>query len=363
MAGHGGGAWKVAYADFVTAMMAFFLVMWILSQSEKVKQAVAGYFREPFAYSDTASTDQSGAYGGRARRPKRGSSVSPTGHPDESQMHKAHGMALSRSELSGTGAMVFFDEDSANLSDDAKKRLSELAPLIAGKTLKIEVRGHTSRRPLPPGGSYHDAWQLSFARCEAVMKFLEQQGIPPDRIRLSQAAGNEPFSSRVEAEFRAQSPRRGVLARRSGAQRAAGELGTRAANRAAEGAIAPAWVARPEGRRAWRAIVVRGPSCTVVRRSPDRRTMRGVLGKPRHTRFLLSLSQGGREYFSAGDYPDNFAIGRKRLPTPAPSAGDCPDGLAMDRKRLPTPSTTGLRTATIAACRRECLRATDTRHR
>jgi len=47
MAGKGGGAWKVAYADFVTAMMAFFLVMWILSQDDKVKRAVAHYFAVP----------------------------------------------------------------------------------------------------------------------------------------------------------------------------------------------------------------------------------------------------------------------------------------------------------------------------
>ena len=47
MAGHGGGAWKVAYADFVTAMMAFFMVMWITAQSRPVKKAIAQYFRIP----------------------------------------------------------------------------------------------------------------------------------------------------------------------------------------------------------------------------------------------------------------------------------------------------------------------------
>ena len=45
--GHHGGAWKVAYADFVTAMMALFIVLWLMSQSEKVKKAVAGYFNDP----------------------------------------------------------------------------------------------------------------------------------------------------------------------------------------------------------------------------------------------------------------------------------------------------------------------------
>jgi flagellar motor protein MotB len=50
MAGKGGGAWKVAYADFVTAMMAFFLVMWITSQDTKIKEAIAHYFEDPMGY-------------------------------------------------------------------------------------------------------------------------------------------------------------------------------------------------------------------------------------------------------------------------------------------------------------------------
>ncbi len=45
--GHHGGAWKVAYADFVTAMMAFFLVMWLAAQDSRIRDAVAGYFQEP----------------------------------------------------------------------------------------------------------------------------------------------------------------------------------------------------------------------------------------------------------------------------------------------------------------------------
>src|ERR1700678_4635798 len=45
--GHHGGAWKVAYADFVTAMMALFIVLWLLSSSEQVQKAVGGYFTDP----------------------------------------------------------------------------------------------------------------------------------------------------------------------------------------------------------------------------------------------------------------------------------------------------------------------------
>jgi chemotaxis protein MotB len=64
MAGKGGGAWKVAYADFVTAMMAFFLVMWLVTQDRKVKDAVARYFTDPVGFyqiGSSKSPSQAGA--------------------------------------------------------------------------------------------------------------------------------------------------------------------------------------------------------------------------------------------------------------------------------------------------------------
>ena len=54
--GHHGGAWKVAYADFVTAMMALFLVLWLTSQDEKIKEAVERSFKNPFATVTKQST-------------------------------------------------------------------------------------------------------------------------------------------------------------------------------------------------------------------------------------------------------------------------------------------------------------------
>ena len=76
MAGHGGGAWKVAYADFVTAMMAFFLVMWITAQSKPVKQAIAKYFNDPYGGTSSIASGKSGSavaeHGRRARPPLKG---------------------------------------------------------------------------------------------------------------------------------------------------------------------------------------------------------------------------------------------------------------------------------------------------
>src|SRR6266567_6252130 len=60
-AGHHGGAWKVAYADFVTAMMALFIVLWLLNTSKKVQEAVGGYFKDPTGNSKTIGSNMSGS--------------------------------------------------------------------------------------------------------------------------------------------------------------------------------------------------------------------------------------------------------------------------------------------------------------
>src|SRR5215470_2636788 len=58
---HHGGAWKVAYADFVTAMMALFIVLWLLSSDDKVKQAVGGYFQDPTGNGKLMGSNMHGA--------------------------------------------------------------------------------------------------------------------------------------------------------------------------------------------------------------------------------------------------------------------------------------------------------------
>ena len=80
MAGKGGGSWKVAYADFVTAMMAFFLVMWIGAQDVKVRQSVANYFVDPSGVSKTAKA------GGVMETP------SPGQVPDQSKVSNSQGV-------------------------------------------------------------------------------------------------------------------------------------------------------------------------------------------------------------------------------------------------------------------------------
>jgi chemotaxis protein MotB len=59
--GHHGGAWKVAYADFVTAMMALFIVLWLMNSSKQIQQAIGGYFKDPSGTSKMVGTDQRGS--------------------------------------------------------------------------------------------------------------------------------------------------------------------------------------------------------------------------------------------------------------------------------------------------------------
>jgi chemotaxis protein MotB len=241
MAGKGGGAWKVAYADFVTAMMAFFMVMWIVAQGKPVREAVAGYFKDPTkakaaAMSSSGSpimpaakpTDAGGpspipssksgnATGiernrtgtrGTGRKPAFAEGKSPDGDPKKARApERPNLLAIHGGDDRNIGALVVFAEDSTELDDVNKDRLKRILPDMLGKRHKIEVRGHASRRPLPPGSKAKDAWELSYARCRATMNFLMDQGIEQERIRLSQGGPFEPYTLRVDSALQSRNSR------------------------------------------------------------------------------------------------------------------------------------------------------------
>jgi len=206
MAGKGGGAWKVAYADFVTAMMAFFLVMWLVSQDKPVKEAIAQYFNNPYGSGMVVGTKSGsplpGKDGGAVPTPK-GPQRAATGHisesavrmsddPEERSRGKSTLQMMHDKNQSAVGTIVPFGGDSAELEARGRQVLDELIPDLLGKLTKIEIRGHAAGRPLPPGSPYQDTWQLCYARSQATMKYLLSKGIEPVRIRLSQGGSYEP---------------------------------------------------------------------------------------------------------------------------------------------------------------------------
>lgn len=183
MAGKGGGAWKVAYADFVTAMMAFFLVMWIVAQNKSMKEAVSGYFRDPFG------SDQKPSGTGLAA----GQDIPSPTNVDSRKGPPKKPLGIRRiPNNTSVGTTIQFETDSASLDDRARQRLRDILPLLRGKVHKIEIRGHATGMPGQEGPQSFDAWALSYARCQATLAFLESEGIEPARMRLSQAGSYEP---------------------------------------------------------------------------------------------------------------------------------------------------------------------------
>ena len=104
-----------------------------------------------------------------------------------------------------TGTTVSFSKDSAELDEAAQVRLDDVVPLLMGKPNKVEIRVWTPRLPLSKESPFADTWQLCQARCMAIMKYLLEQGIDTDRIRLSQDGQGEPFTPPSEPGAEAES--------------------------------------------------------------------------------------------------------------------------------------------------------------
>ncbi len=189
--GHHGGAWKVAYADFVTAMMSLFIVLWLLSSSKPVQEAVGGYFRDP---NGTAS--------------KKGSSLEGTGENftltkdnmpklkdqleqkirqmndfDKLKSHVEMTVTSEglRIELMESASGTFFDSGSPQLNADGRDLLITLAQELGKLPNKISIEGHTDSKPYATTGSYSN-WELSSDRANAARRLMQANGVGPSQI-------------------------------------------------------------------------------------------------------------------------------------------------------------------------------------
>ena len=215
MAGKGGGGWKVAYADFVTAMMAFFMVMWLVGQSPKMKEAVAEHFQhDPMdeLFGDGQELDpRDGGKGGGFRRvgkqnKKTEATDAASNGPGSPTEKKSRILVVHGGERTGVATMVTFAPGSTELTPEAKQGLHDLLPRIVGKPHKIEVRGHAFERTRPDD-SAESIWSLAFARGLAVQKYLTENEIPAERIRISAAGRYEPFTLDEDRERQAKNER------------------------------------------------------------------------------------------------------------------------------------------------------------
>ncbi len=204
--GHHGGAWKVAYADFVTAMMAFFLVMWIMAQSKEVKVAVGSYFRDPGAF-ETVRGD--GVLEG-GKSPEAGGRISDGAEVSMATEQQALAAAADRIrddlmktqnldelrdqiefKLTTEGLRIdlvdrsgssFFDSGRSVLRGDAATILGVIAREIGRLQNDVVVEGHTDSAPYGSGASYGN-WELSADRANAARRQMEGTGMSRGQVQ------------------------------------------------------------------------------------------------------------------------------------------------------------------------------------
>jgi chemotaxis protein MotB len=208
--GHHGGAWKVAYADFVTAMMALFIALWIMSQSQSMRQAVAQYFKNPGVLPGSVGIMETSDMGGKMPTPGQSQDLQ-TASPVASEMSQdrnsleevkkrieemiaqlpelenlknqvlmeitAEGLRIELLERENSN---FFDIGSANVKPETKKILSLIATELGGLPNKVTIEGHTDSRPY--GNQSYTNWELSADRANAARRLMETSGLKPDHV-------------------------------------------------------------------------------------------------------------------------------------------------------------------------------------
>jgi len=198
--GHHGGAWKVAYADFVTAMMALFLVLWLVSQGDqKLKEQIANYFRSPGVFTSV----QGGILGG-ARKPNKDinsngdksdqDSLKDTAAQLKERFSKLSEFAPYNDQIKITlvdeglliqlvdkANQVSFESGSSELTLMAGNILKEISTIICNLPNPIQVSGHTDAHPYPSNN--YTNWELSTDRANAARRLLVESCVEPTKIK------------------------------------------------------------------------------------------------------------------------------------------------------------------------------------
>ncbi len=225
--GHGGGhggAWKVAYADFVTAMMAFFLLMWLLAMVSPEKKAGVSYYFKHFNVFDKSGLsfvetkvnpkvslmdDQSigkpelslqiedeeekalKSADALSEKLKKEIEVKLSDFKDQIVIDTFEGAV--RVEILDKETGTMFSLGSADISANGKRILKTIAPAIISSNRKISIEGHTDALVYAAPQKYSN-WELSTERASIARKELERAGLPPEMlIRVTGYAATQPL--------------------------------------------------------------------------------------------------------------------------------------------------------------------------
>ncbi len=189
--GHHGGAWKVAYADFVTAMMALFIVLWLLNSSVKIKKAIAGYFNDPKSSSKETGSDRVGTDDNipidrkNVDKLKEQIEKAIKEQKDLDKLAKQIEITITpeglRIELIEDKKGTFFESGSAKLSPTGQQLVGMLAGQLKVLPNHLLLEGHTDAQAYSSDNGYTN-WELSADRANAARRLLQQDGVGTGQI-------------------------------------------------------------------------------------------------------------------------------------------------------------------------------------
>jgi chemotaxis protein MotB len=214
---HHGGAWKVAYADFVTAMMALFIVLWLLSQTDQsTRQKLSEYFRTGmFSGAPALVMGGSGvesnafldAQGGvmqmeqqtlqaSANAVKKTLKVAASRDAELSALVKDIDISVTEEglliQILDNGQDLLFDLSSAELKPRLKKLLETIAPVLEKLKNPIQIHGHTDARPFPAAAGRTN-WELSFERANNARRTMEARLAPGQLAGVFAHGSSSPY--------------------------------------------------------------------------------------------------------------------------------------------------------------------------
>lgn len=226
--GHHGGAWKVAYADFVTAMMAFFLVMWIVGMSQPDKEAIQKYFNDPLKFLDGSAELNMGFFEGSegaqaVSNKKKGGVTDSAKAGGLTRMHLLAqeidaGFQPMKNEIYNLkifpdkiqfaiSAQSIFSPGSALLKREAEPLLSRIASVLKNVDAYFMIEAHTDDLQVD-SPEYPTNWELSTSRASTVVRyFVEAHYFDPTRLTAMGAGQFRPISDNSTAEGRAKNRR------------------------------------------------------------------------------------------------------------------------------------------------------------
>lgn len=190
--GHHGGAWKVAYADFVTAMMSLFIVLWLMSSTSKhVQQLIAGYFRDPNGTAVQTGSDREGTGENILLKQQdmnklRKALLQAVHRVDNlDRLKKQIEMTITpeglRIELMEAPNGTFFETGSTQPTPALISILKVLSQQLGTLPNRISIEGHTDARPYSEPGIYSN-WELSADRANVARRLMQASGIRANQV-------------------------------------------------------------------------------------------------------------------------------------------------------------------------------------